>query len=374
MVATADKLVLRVLATLNEAQARWFIAKEAIARGRGGLQAMSVLTGMSRVTTSRGIQELNGRKPLPLSGDRLRRPGAGRKRIELQDPGLTTALKKIMEETTAGDPMSHLRWTTKSAERIAEELTRQGHDVSGETVRRRLLELEYSLQANARHKEQGSLKNRDQQFRYINAKVKQFKARHDPVLSVDAKKRELVGEFKNGGRAWRPKGRPTKVNVYDFRSLAKGLALPYGAYDEQKNEGLVNVGISHDTAEFSVNSIRQWWRFFGRKEYPNATSLLICADGGGSNGSRVRLWKYHIQRLATEIGIPITVCHYPPGTSKWNKIEHRMFSYISLNWKGQPLGKLRGGPQPHRHHQDEDRIEGEGGAGHWDVRNRYRGL
>lgn len=329
-------MTLRVLDTLNEAQARWFVAKEALARGRGGLQAMADLTGMSRPTILKGIQQLRSRRKL-VEGERIRRPGAGRKRIEVHDPGLTTALKTIMEETTAGDPMSLLRWTTKSVDRIAEELTRRGHAVSRDTVQRRLLDMEYSLQANVKNKEGESPRNRDQQFRYIQAQVKRRLTDHQPVLSVDTKKKEKVGEFKNGGRAWRPKGQPTPVNTYDYPNLAIGVAIPYGAYDMQRNEGLVNVGMSHDTAEFAVESIRQWWRLFGRRHYRSAGSLLICADGGGSNGSRVRAWKYNLQHLANGLGIPITVCHYPPGASKWNRIEHRMFSHISLNWKGQPL-------------------------------------
>lgn len=297
---------------------------------------MANLTGMSRTTILKGMTELRGRSKL-LASDRIRRPGGGRKRVEVRDPGLTTALKTIMEETTAGDPMSLLRWTTKSVQRIAEELTRRGHATSFRTVQRRLVEMDYSLQANAKTKEGPSPRERDQQFRYIAAAVKRSVAQRDPVLSVDTKKKEKVGEFKNGGRAWRPKGKPEEVNTYDFPNLAKGVAIPYGTYDMQRNKGMVNVGTSHDTAEFAVGTIRQWWRLFGRRHYPKATSLLICADGGGSNGSRVRAWKYHLQALATELGIPITVCHYPPGASKWNRIEHRMFSYISLNWKGQPL-------------------------------------
>jgi hypothetical protein len=336
VVTADDNLTLRVLGTLNEAQARWFVAKETLTRGRGGLQAMSDLTGMSRTTILKGIDELRSRRKL-LASERIRRPGAGRKRIEVSDPGLTAGLKTIMEETTSGDPMSLLRWTTKSVERIAEELKRRGHAVSGQTVRRRLVAMEYSLQANVKNKEGTSPRERDQQFRHITAEVKGFLAQHDPVLSVDTKKKEKVGAFKNGGRAWRKKGEPEDVNTYDFPNLGIGVAIPYGAYDQARNEGLVNVGMSHDTADFAVGSIRQWWRLFGRRHYRKATSLLICADGGGSNGSRVRAWKYHLQGLATDLGIPITVCHYPPGASKWNRIEHRMFSYISLNWKGQPL-------------------------------------
>ncbi len=327
---------LRVLRTLNEAQARWFVAREALAVGRGGLKAMHGLTGMARPTILRGMRELQAGPTLGASG-RVRQPGGGRKRLEVADPKLVRAIEKIMDETTAGDPMSLLRWTSKSTERIAEALTRRGHPISADTVGRRLRELEYSLQANLKTKEGSAPPGRDEQFRYINAQVKRFLKRGEPILSIDAKKKERVGAFKNAGRTWRPKGQPDHVNVYDYPSLAGGTAIPYGAYDVQRNEGFVNVGMSHDTAEFAVESLRRWWRLFGRRRYPRAKALLLCADGGGSNGSRNRAWKYHLQQLADDLGLAITVCHYPPGTSKWNKIEHRMFSFISLNWRGQPL-------------------------------------
>jgi len=326
--------MLKVLDALNESQARWYVAREVLARGRGGLKAMYELTGMSRPTILKGIRELQGQKG--LSRERVRQPGGGRKRLEQSDPGLQTALERIMEENTAGDPMSWLRWTNKSTVRIAEELTRLGHSVSDETVRRRLADMGYSLQANVKNLEE-SAAGRDRQFRYINRQVKQFLARQEPVLSVDTKKKERVGNFKNAGKAWRPKGQPMEVNVYDFPHLGVGPAIPYGAYDQQRNEGFVNVGISHDTAEFAVESVRRWWRWIGRRRYPEAQRLLLCADGGGSNGSRNRAWKYHLQQLADQSGLIVTVCHYPPGTSKWNKIEHRMFSFISLNWQGKPL-------------------------------------
>jgi hypothetical protein len=329
-----DDLMLKVLGALSESQARWYVAREVLARGRGGLKAMFELTGMSRPTILKGIRELEQRKELPR--ERVRQLGGGRKRLEESDPGLQAALERIMEENTAGDPMSLLRWTNKSTVRIAEELTRLGHSVSDETVRRRLAEMGYSLQANAKNLEE-SAAGRDQQFRYINRQVKQYLAGQEPVLSVDTKKKERVGNFKNAGKTWRPKGQPTEVNVYDFPHLGVGPAIPYGAYDQQRNEGFVNVGISHDTAEFAVESVRRWWRWIGRRGYPTAARLLLCADGGGSNGSRNRAWKYHLQQFADQSGLAITVCHYPPGTSKWNKIEHRMFSFISLNWQGKPL-------------------------------------
>jgi hypothetical protein len=329
-----DDLMLKVLGALSESQARWYVARETLALGRGGLKAMNELTGMSRPTILKGIRELQQHKELP--SERIRQPGGGRKRLEESDQGLEAALEQIMEENTAGDPMSLLRWTNKSTVRIADELTRLGHSVSDETVRRRLAEMGYSLQANAKNLEESGA-GRDQQFRYINKQVKRFLSGKEPVLSIDAKKKERVGNFKNAGRTWRPKGQPTEVNVYDFPHLGVGPAIPYGAYDQQRNEGFVNVGISHDTAEFAVESVRRWWRWIGRRRYPQAQRLLLCADGGGSNGSRNRAWKYHLQQLANQSRLAVTVCHYPPGTSKWNKIEHRMFSFISLNWQGKPL-------------------------------------
>src|SRR5574341_301886 len=332
----ADKLMLKVLSTLNEAQARWYVAREAICRGRGGLKTMHSITGMSRPTILKGIRELRQQKLLDVT-ERIRRPGGGRKRLEDSDPRFARALEKLMDENTAGDPMSLLRWTNKSTTRIAEELTRQGHPASDDTVRRRLLEMDYSLQTNVKTKEGSSPADRDEQFRYINSQVRKFLARGEPVLSVDTKKKERVGEFKNPGRTWRPKGKPQEVNVYDYPDLGVGTAIPYGAYDVHRNQGFVNVGMTHDTAEFAVESLRRWWRLFGHRHYPATRALLLCADGGGSHGSRNRAWKYYLQQFSDHLGIEVTVCHYPPGASKWNKIEHRMFSFISLHWKGQPL-------------------------------------
>jgi transposase len=334
--SSSDPLFLKVLATLNEAQARWYVAREAIRLGYGGVQMMHALTGLSRPTILKGIRELRAGRGLG-GGERVRQAGGGRKCLEVTDPELTAQLERIMDENTAGDPMSLLKWTHKSTARIAAELTRQGHPISDETVRRRLKELGYSLQANRKGQEGGSPATRDAQFQYLNAQVQQFLAGKAPVLSVDTKKKERVGEFKNPGRTWRPQGQPRVVNVYDFPTLGEGPAIPYGAYDLQRNRGFVNVGMSHDTAEFAVESLRRWWKLIGRRCYAQAPGLLLCADGGGSNGSRNRAWKFHLQQLTDELGIPITVCHYPPGTSKWNKIEHRLFSFISLNWQGQPL-------------------------------------
>jgi hypothetical protein len=331
----ADKFFLTILGRLNEAQARWYVAREALALGRGGVATMEKLTGMSRPRILRGIRELkNGMLP---EDDRVRKVGGGRKPLERHDPELTNAIEKIMGESTAGDPMSPLRWTHKSTRSIAEELNRQGHTVSHATVGRKLHELDYSMQSNRKDKEGLSPPERDRQFRYISDQVRKCVSREEPVISVDSKKKEKVGEFKNPGKTWRPQGQPKKVLSKDFPNLATGTAIPYGAYDPERNEGFVNVGVSNETAEFAVQSIRRWWKLVGRHHYPNAQRLLICADGGGSNGSRRRGWKYYLQEFADEFGLSVTVCHYPPGTSKWNKIEHRMFSFISMNWQGEPL-------------------------------------
>ena len=323
---------------MNEFQARLFAADKALDLGRGGISRLAALTGLSRTTITKAVEELGNSGKLVSPGEgRVRRVGGGRKKIEGVDPGVGALLEKILEETTAGDPMSLLRWTSKSTRTMAEELTRLGHPVTWVTVARCLDDMGYSLQANRKTKEGPQHANRDAQFRYINRQVKALLRAGDPVISVDAKKKELVGPFKNAGRTWRPKGKPREVNTKDFPSLAQGKALPYGVYDSGQNRAVVNVGVTHDTAEFAVESIRRWWKLDGRRTYPAARRLLICADAGGSNGNRLRAWKLNLQQMADRIQIPITVCHYPPGTSKWNKIEHRLFSFISLNWKGEPL-------------------------------------
>ena len=329
-------LFVKILDTLNEAQARWFVAREALLRGRGGIREVCTLTGVSKPTVIKGIKELRSGETLGGEG-RLRRAGGGRKRIVEHSPEIQSVLSGIMEETTAGDPMSLLKWTNKSTYKIRDQLQDLGYAISEDTVRRMLKAMDYSLQANVKGKEGASHPDRDGQFRHINELAKEFVSSGDPVVSVDAKKKERIGEFKNSGQNWRPKGSPRQVNMYDFPDLAEGTASLYGAYDPQRNAGLVNVGMSHDTAEFAVESIRRWWARWGRRQYPQANRILICADGGGSNGSRNRVWKYCLQQLANQFTLPITVCHYPPGTSKWNKIEHRMFSFISMNWRGQPL-------------------------------------
>ena len=327
----------KVLITLNEAQRRWLVGREALRRGRGGIQRMVEESGLSKPTILKGIRELRNKRQLVSGEGRVRQPGGGRKPIEEHDPEITRLLEKVMDESTVGDPMSPLKWNSRSTYQICQYLASQGHTVSEDTIQRRLRKLDYSLQANHKDKEGESHADRDRQFRYIKETAKLFLKRQEPVISVDTKKKEKVGNFKNNGRKWRKKGRAPKVNVHDFPSLAEGTAIPYGAYDVHRNEGMVNVGMSHDTAEFAVESIRRWWRQFGVRHYPDAQRLFICADSGGSNAARNRAWKYHLQNLSDEAGLEVVVGHYPPGTSKWNKIEHRMFSSISMNWKGEPL-------------------------------------
>lgn len=334
-----DPINLKFLNTLNESQKRWFVACKAIESGRGGIKLLYKSTGIARSTIIRGIKELQS-KALPTFNqlqEKIRREGGGRKKLFYINPAIEKKLVKIMEETTAGDPMSYLKWTCKSTRRIAEELNREGYSISAMSVYRLLKEMGYSLQANVKTKEGKEHPDRDRQFRYINEQVKIFMKSKNPIISVDTKKKENIGEFKNSGQIWRKVGDKKEVLMHDFPSLGKGQAIPYGTYDIQKNKGLVNVGISHDTSEFAVESIRRWWKMIGSKEYPDAKRLLICADSGGSNGVRVTAWKTNLQKFAKEFNIKVTVAHYPPGASKWNKIEHKMFSFISMNWKGEPL-------------------------------------
>jgi len=336
--ASSEKIWMKVLGTLNEYQARLFVAERALDLGRGGISRLARLTGMSRVTITQGVKDLSSAARLrSASLGRVRNPGGGRKKVEDGDPALRARLKEIVEETTAGDPMSPLKWTSKSTRTIALELTRSGHPVSSVTIGRCLEDMGYTLQANVKTREGAQHPDRDAQFRYLNRQVKNFRRDGSPVISVDTKKKELVGAFKNGGRRWLPQGKADEVSVHDFPHLGEGKAIPYGAYDIARDRAVVNVGVTHDTAEFAVESIRRWWRLDGKRHYWGADRLLICADSGGSNGNRQRAWKLHLQALSDETGMAITVCHYPPGTSKWNKIEHRLFSFISLNWRGQPL-------------------------------------
>ena len=328
----------RLIAThLDERMRRLVAAAEAAALGFGGVSIVARATGVSRRAIRIGTTELRQKARVSGPAGRIRRPGGGRKKTVHQDPTLRRDLEALIEPVTRGDPESPLRWTAKSVRRLAAELQRQGHRTSHRMVAEMLHELGYSLQANAKTIEGARHPDRNAQFEYINEKVRKFLTQREPVISVDTKKKELVGEFKNVGRELRPQGLPEKVRVHDFVIPELGRAIPYGVYDLGSNTGWVSVGIDHDTAEFAVETIRRWWRWMGQKQYPQAKRLLITADAGGSNGSRLRLWKTEIQNLADELKIPISICHFPPGTSKWNKIEHRLFSFISQNWRGKPL-------------------------------------
>jgi hypothetical protein len=320
---------------LDERRRRLWAASEALAIGRGGASAVARATGVSRRVIGEGIKELADGPT--VGAVRIRRPGGGRKRTTDTDPTLRGDLERLVEPVTRGDPESPLRWTCKSVRKLAEELRGIGHRVSHQLVAELLRELEYSLQANRKVLEGSQHPDRNAQFEYLNDRVQQQIAVGQPAISVDAKKKEPVGPFKNGGRELRPEGQPEPVRVHDFVDKDLGRATPYGVYDLARNQGWVTVGIDHDTAEFAVASIQQWWQTLGRAAYPGATSLLITADGGGSNGSRLRLWKLELQRFADASGLELRVCHLPPGTSKWNKIEHRLFSYITQNWRGKPL-------------------------------------
>lgn len=326
---------LKAFQCLNEPQKRWFCAVKALELGYGGVTVVSLATGMSRTTITQGIHDLEGRKAFPTGEEHQRRSGGGRKESTQLEPKIKEVIENILGESSAGDPMSHLKWTCKSTRAISAHLGDLGIKISNVTVMKYLKEMGYSLRTNKKMLAGKNHPDRNEQFRHINRSVELFSKRGDPVISVDTKKKELVGNFKNGGQIWAKQDR--EVLDHDFISYGEGKAIPYGAFDINLNEGFVNVGMTSDTSEFAVNSIWQWWRHFGRKHYPHPTSILICADGGGSNGSRARAWKFYLQELANKIGIPISVVHYPPGTSKWNKIEHRLFSYISMNWKGQPL-------------------------------------
>jgi len=321
---------------LDERLRRCVAAAEAAALGPRGISIVSRATGVSRRAIRRGLTELREAAG-PSPRGRIRRPGGGRKRARAKDPTLGRDLEQLVEPTTRGDPESPLRWTCKSVRQLAAELQRQGHQASHQLVSELLHELGYSLQANRKTLEGTSHPDRNAQFEYINRQVRAFLRTGDPVISVDTKKKELVGHFKNGGREHRPTGDPERVLVHDFVIPELGRAIPYGVYDIGRNLGWVSVGIDHDTATFAAESIRRWWQYMGQALYPHAARVLITADAGGSNSPRVRLWRLELQRLATELRRPIAVCHFPPGTSKWNKIEHRLFSFISMNWRGKPL-------------------------------------
>ena len=323
-------------AVLDERSRRLMVAAESAAIGRGGISAVSRATGVSRPVIRKGIAELKQAVSPPPVG-RVRRTGGGRKRAIERDPKLQQELERLLDPVTRGDPQSPLRWTCKSVRKLAEELNRGGRQTNRQTVAELLRAMGYRLQENRKTLEGKQHPDRNAQFEYINERVQQQLLQSQPVISVDTKKKERVGEFKNGGREWRPQGEPERVGVHDFPSKEWGKVAPYGVYDLGRNSGWVSVGVDHDTSAFAVESIRRWWYSMGRRCYPRARKLLITADAGGSNGARVRLWKWELQKLADETELRIAVCHFPPGTSKWNKIEHRLFSAISQNWRGKPL-------------------------------------
>jgi hypothetical protein len=324
---------------MDERMRRQWAASEASALGWGGVTAVSLATGLARDTIVAGCRELEHRRAHPAEAVamRIRRSGGGRKPLTETDPWLQQALDSLVDPATRGHPESSLRWTCKSTSKLAEELQHQGHAVSDRTVAHLLKQAGYSLQANRKTREGASHPDRNAQFEYINRRVIACQKRDQPVVSVDTKKKELVGEFKNGGEEWQPKGEPVEVNVHDFPDKKLGKAIPYGVYDLASDEGWVSVGIDHDTAQFAVTSIGRWWQEMGSRRFPRASELMITADGGGSNGSRNRLWKWALQGLTNDLGLALRVCHFPPGTSKWNKIEHRLFCFITKNWRGRPL-------------------------------------
>ena len=325
---------------LDERTRRLWAAVEARAIGRGGIPRVAAATGLSQTTIRAGLRELDSQSTSDthkVTSERLRRPGGGRRALVAQDLGLLKALEALVDPVTRGDPRGPLRWTCKSAARLALELQTQGHAVSERSVNRLLHDLGYSLQSNRKTIEGSHHPDCDAQFQHINQRVKVFQRQRQPVVSVDTKKKELIGQFRNGGREWAPKGQPEPVEVYDLPDKELGKVIPYGVYDMATNTGWVSVGVDHDTAEFAVETIRRWWYHMGSSVYPRAQRLLITADGGGANGSRNRLWKVELQKLADDIRLQISVCHFPPGTSKWNKIEHRMFCHITEHWRGSPL-------------------------------------
>jgi hypothetical protein len=322
---------------LDERSRRQWAAAEAMELPYGGVTSVAAATGLSRMTITTGICELRSHCAGQTVGPSIRQPGGGRKYLEDTDPGLWDALDALIDPLTRGDPESPLRWTCKSTRRLAEELVGQGHPVSARTVAVLLKEMGYSLQANRKTREGRQHPDRNAQFEYINSQTKRLQKRGQPVISVDTKKKELLGDFKNPGQEWQPQGEPEEVRVHDFKDPDLGKAIPYGVYDVVNNQGWVSVGVHHDTAQFAARTIRRWWESMGNQRFPHAHELLITADGGGSNSCRSRLWKVALQELANQIKLKLRVCHFPPGTSKWNKIEHRLFSFITQNWRGKPL-------------------------------------
>jgi hypothetical protein len=323
---------------MDERMRRHWVASEALELGWGGVSCVAKATGLSRTTIAAGLEELRAREPGDRTASpRIRRPGGGRKCLDEGDPGLWAALDALVEPVTRGDPETALRWTCKSTRRLANELTRQNHPISAGTVATMLRDLGYSLQANRKTREGDSHPDRNAQFEYINQQVRRLQKRGQPVVSVDTKKKELVGNFKNPGQEWRPQGQAEEVAVHDFPDPELGKVIPYGVYDLANNQGWVSLGIHRDTAQFAGRTSRRWWEDMGAKRFPRAREILITADGGGSNSYRSRLWKIALQDLADRLGLTLRVCHFPPGTSKWNKIEHRLFSFITQNWRGKPL-------------------------------------
>ena len=336
---TARKRYREMEPVLNEQSLRRFVALEAQALGRGGVSLMARISGLARSTIYHGLSDIRDNVSAPAG--RVRKQGGGRKKKSAQDPTLVADLRRLVEPATRGDPMQALLWTTRSLRNLVNGLAEKGHKVCPTVVGDLLRDMGYSLQANSKTREGDQHIDRDAQFEYINRQAKAFLAANEPVISVDTKKKELVGNFKNNGREWRRQGSPELVNIHDFIDPKLKRAVPYGVYDITNNIGWVSVGTDHDTATFAVNAIRRWWRTMGKKRHSKAERLMITADGGGSNGYRVRLWKVELQKLANELKLPITVCHLPPGTSKWNKIEHRLFSFITINWRGKPLRSYR---------------------------------
>jgi hypothetical protein len=332
------RLKFQVMApVLDERSRRLWAASEALELTWGGVTHVAAATGLSRNTIASGMRELQRQLGGAIPSKRIRREGGGRKCLEETDPGLWDALDALIDPMTRGDPESPLRWTCKSTRRLAVELCRQGHPIAARTVAALLIEMGYSLQANRKTREGGKHPDRNAQFEYISTQVRRLQKRGQPVVSVDTKKKELLGDFKNAGQEWQPRGEPEEVRVHDFKDPELGKAIPYGVYDVTNNQGWVSVGIDHETAHFAARTIGSWWKSMGSQRFPRARQLLITADGGGSNSYRSRLWKVALQELADEIGLKLWVCHFPPGTSKWNKIEHRLFSYITKNWRGKPL-------------------------------------
>ena len=326
----------RISPFLDEKATRLYVSNLALSIGRGGKILVSKALGISRVRIDKGIKELLG-QAIPAATGKKRRKGGGRKTLGFHHPEITGQIENIISPYTRGDPENPLKWCSKSLRKIAAAMKAKGYAISHVSIEKYLLDNDYSLQSNRKTDEGSSEEDRDSQFEYINAKAKLFMSEKEPVISVDCKKKELIGNYKNNGREWEKSKSPRQVKVYDFIDEELGKAAPYGAYDIARNEGWVSVGISRDTAQFAVNTIRTWWQQMGMEAYPDATKLLVTADGGGSNSSRGKLWKRELQSLAVETGLEINVCHYPPGTSKWNKIEHRLFSFISKNWRGKPL-------------------------------------